>query len=177
MAYETYWKEFKEKANLGDEQKSLFEETIEKIFEDVYKKIRICPKLVAFMEAHKNIPKLVRQIQRDKGKKESFLTVLSYITSLPEGAVVVTRKVLKDLNWNMTYGDFLLRCLEFLTCKGLLRKVRFAKGKPGHKYVKSIGHECPFASITKDAFGLPISFQCLFNWDEARIIQGRHEVE
>jgi len=174
--FEEEWEKFKKVSKVDDSLKPLFENAIKSVVESMYKQIRVCPRLVAWREANIHIPKLIRQINRDSGKRDAYVAVINYLSSLREGETVVSKKVIKELKWHMTYGDFLLRCLELSNCQGIIKKIRFAKGKPGHKYIKVRETSCPFASIKYNNLGLPESFECLFNWNEAMIISGKYEI-
>lgn len=172
-----YWKDFSEKTGITDER-------TERYFKDILLKashssdfIKLCHldkrRMIARQMGTSGIPKLInKELSKDVGKKQAFLQVLEYVTNLEEEEDIYSKKVLKELKWSMTYGDMLLKVLDFLVCWGKISKVRFCRGRPGHQYKKS-KHSCPYASITVDEFGLPINFQCMFNWNEGMIIKGR----
>jgi len=177
-----YWKKFSSKTQIENENtEKAFKELFLQAFHETQRQQKICFKdevrMISLQMAKGGILRLVKEIKKDPAKRSAFCEILNYVGGKPNDTVIVTKKVLKEMGWSgFTYGDFLLRCLELFVCMGMLQKKRFVKGKPGHKYVKRT-HECEFADIHQDFYGIPENYKCNFNWKECAIISGRFPPE
>jgi len=177
-----YWEKFSKRTRIRSENaEKAFKDLFLKAFHEKMKQQKICfadeVRMISLQMGKGGIPRLVREVSRDKAKRSAFCEILNYVGSKPNDTVIVTKKVLKEMGWSgFTYGDFVLRCLELFVCMGMLQKKRFVKGKPGHRYVKK-PHECEFADIRQDFYGVPEYFKCNFKWEEGAIIHGRYPEE
>lgn len=175
---EKYWEEFSSRTGISDQiSKNIFIEIISKVVHGS-EFVKICHaeiRMVSRQMGTRAIPKLInKELVKDIGKKKAFIKIFEYLGSCEDSELIYSKKVLKQLEWGMTYGDFLLKVLDFFVCKGVLSKSRFRIGRPGHRFRKN-EHEipCPYGHIIYDEYGMPKHFECLFNWTDGVLIKGR----
>lgn len=104
-----------------------------------------CPNKVSKCQAHDKIKKIQKHWKKGLYQKEGFLEVVEFVRKLKIGEKINQPKVTSLFGWNKhSDGDFVRSCLDNLICMGFLSKIKYLKGRGGHKWIRRNIKPCKY---------------------------------
>ncbi|MHC1578032.1 MAG: hypothetical protein ACXQT6_05030 [Candidatus Methanospirareceae archaeon] len=109
--------------------------------------VLVCHRWVASRKPEQ-MRRVLNEIEREERSQRFYDSVLRWVRDQPPGAEFHQMQVLRELGLSaVTFGDKLRAVLDYLCCRGVLEKVRFVQGAPGHRYRKvEDGEPCRYLS-------------------------------